>query len=310
MFSELDDLKQLTQAVALESLDFTKEKEDEEEADHGAMIIDGEMDNRPFEKGDKIQVIRVQGDADKKPIATTATVGGSSGNLTSDKIKAKRPIFEQKPDSELTDSDLEGIFGKGLGAHIGGIGSLKKALECCVDGDPDCEHQFHPGDYVKAKSGKVPVILVIKHSDGPVITTAKPTNNMDEYCEGNDGCWPEFHFNQDEIEPMDGLSLGDIMNVMAFNDAQMESLTDGSIDEDAQKGIVDKTNDMLREKSLEGADDCKPGEFCDQKDLIDRMDEIFGNQSYTFASPKVTTLDRNGNIETSQSAGKISFGEF
>ena len=68
MFSELDDLKQLTQSVALESLDFSKEKEEADEADHGAMIIDGEMDNRPFEKGDKIPVIRVQGDADKKPI--------------------------------------------------------------------------------------------------------------------------------------------------------------------------------------------------------------------------------------------------
>ena len=52
MFSELDDLKQLTQAVALEAIDLTKEKEEADDTDHGAMIIDGEMDNRPFEKDD------------------------------------------------------------------------------------------------------------------------------------------------------------------------------------------------------------------------------------------------------------------
>mgnify|MGYP003481928822 FL=1 len=98
------------------------------------------------------------------------------------------------------------------------------------------------------------------------------------------------------------------MNVMAFNDAKYESLTDGSVDEDKQKEIVDKTNDMLQDKKLEGADDCKPGEFCDQEAVIERMKDIFGDQSYTFASPKVTTLDRNGNVETSQCAGKVSFG--
>jgi len=304
MFSELDDLKQLTQALALEAIDLTKEKEEADDTDHGAMIIDGEMDNRPFEKDDgKVKVIKVNGTADSK------SVGGSSGNLTSDKVKTKRPIFEQKPDAELTDTEIEGIFGKGLGAKIGGIGSLKKALECCVDGDPECEHQFHPGDYVTTRCCNKPVILIIKSSDGPVITTAKPTNDMDEYCEGNDGCWPEFSFNQDEIEPIPGISLNDIMTVMAFNDAaKMESLTDGSIDEDHLKEVTDRTNDMLREKNIEGAEECKPGEFCDQEAIIERMKDIFGEQSYTFASPKVTTLDRDGNIETSQCAGKVSFG--
>ena len=309
MFSELDDLKKLTQAVAFEAIDLTKEKEDADDSDHGAVIVDSNMDDRPFENdGGKVKVIKVDGEADNKEKASA--VGGSSGNLTSDKVKAKRPIFEQKPDQELTDTDLEGIFGKGLGMSVGGIGSLKKALECCVDGDPDCEHQFHPGDYVTSKCCAKPVILIIKRSDGPVITAAKPTNDMDEYCEGTDGCWPEFAFNQDEIEPIPGITLGDIMNVMAFNDSKLESLTDSSVDEDQQKAIVDKTNDMLREKKLEGADDCKEGEFCDQEDVIERMKEIFGDQSYTFASPKVTTLDRNGNIETKQCAGKVSFGEW
>ncbi len=302
MFRELDDLKALTQVVAMEALDFSKEKDDADDADQGALVIDGEMDSRPYEKGNETTIVKVDGTAD-------AGVAGSSGNITG-KRKAKRPIFENDPEEEIDESTVESILAKGLGG-LSVAKSLKKGLResCCIDGDPDCEFQYHPGDCIKSRTNAFPVILIVKSSDGPVITAAKPTNNMDEYCEGSNGCWPEFQFNQDEIEPIEGIDLNKILQLMAFNDAQMESLTDSSVDETPMKDAADRTNGMMKDKRLYGAENCKEGEFCDYGDLKEMLDEICGPmKTYTYGTPKTTKVNDDGSVETKQSAGSISFG--
>lgn len=337
MFNELDELKMLTQCVALESIDLTKEKEEADESDDDALIVDGTMDDRPYENGNSVTVCRVKGskkkddeeeeeddseedskkesDSDEEKDGDTECdgesckeFGGSSGNVTSKTRKQKRPIFELDDNDDITDEIAEGIFGKGLGT-FSGLGSLKKAMECCCDGDPDCDIQFHPGDYVKAKNKGIPVILIVKCSDGPCVTTAKPTNDMDEYCEGNDGCWPEFTFNQDEIEPMDGVSLNDIVKVMAFNDSQMESLTDSSIDSKPMEDAVDRTNDQFHCKKLYGADNCKENEFSDPGDLNEMLDDICGPmKTYEYTTPTITKQYGDGTVEKTKSSGSLSFG--
>ena len=304
MFDELDQLKKLARAIELEA---TGTPEDNvEEGDLPAVVIDGEMDNRPY---------------DPDPKVNTYIVGSS--NIKTE----KKPIFDDEEiseDSEDVSDSGEGeavmdCMFKGLGVNL--HGSLSNGLHECMDlCDPNCPVAFKVGSFVQPKCCQTPIILVVKNADGGSILTAKPTNNSDECCEGNCGCWPEFAFNQDEIEPMENVKLSDIFNVMKFNDAQgrTESFNGGVYDETPMDDAQDGALKAQSAYSCPGCDECKDGEFKASwqrhtPDTLDDMnaflDEICGPmKTYSAETPVIVKKNLDGSTEASQSAYKVSIG--
>lgn len=244
MYDELEQLRKLSRSIELEAM--AKPDVPEEEEDFSAIVQDSFMDDRPY---------------DPNPKVATYVVQGSSGTPNK-KAEQKPAIFEQEP--EETDADK--AFESGLG--MPGIGrALRDGLNCneCMDMcDPNCDIKFTIGDYVKPTCCETPVILVVKCTDGSNIMAAKPTCHADECSEC--GCWPEFSFEQDEIEPMEGITLDDIFNVMKFNDQpKTESFNGGCYDEEpmkaAQKGVSENQRDKETDKF---------------KDINEFMEDVFG----------------------------------
>lgn len=250
LFDELEQLRKLSRTIELEAM--AKPDVDEEEEDLGAVVLDAEMGNQPYDPDEKVN----------------AYVVGSSGTPTKG-ARTKEAIFEEEPDTDEQDLDnAESTMECGLGLGMGGLNihkSLKAGLECCMDMcDPDCPVRFTIGDYVKPKCSETPVILVVKCTDGSNIMTAKPTCHEDE-C-SDTGCWPEFSYEQDEIEPMEGITLADIFNVMKFNDtAQTEAFNGGCYDESPMKAAQKGCQENQRDKKAATFDDIN--EF---------MEDVFG----------------------------------
>lgn len=246
LFDELEQLRKLSRAIELEAM--AKPDVEEEEENLGAVVLDAEMGNQPYDPDEKVN----------------AYVVGSSGTPTKG-AETKEAIFEQEPSE---DPDAEKAMECGLGLKMGGLSlhkSLKNGLECCMDMcDPNCPVKFCVGDYVKPKCSETPIILVVKCTDGSNIMTAKPTECEDE-C-GENGCWPEFSYEQDEIEPMEGITLADIFNVMKFNDnAKTEAFNGGCYDEAPMKAAQKGCQENQRSKKTVSFDDIN--EF---------MEDVFG----------------------------------
>jgi hypothetical protein len=233
-FDDLEKLRKLSRPIELQA--DAEPDDDTEEEDLGAVVNDDAMTDQPYNPEGNVNVYVVNG-------------GGSSG--TPSKKKPSKPaIFEQEPGEDSADSNAETAMECGLGLKMGGLKlgkSLRNSMECCMDMcDPNCAIKFNVGDYVKPTCCETPVILVVKCTDGSNILTAKPTEDAAQCSET--GCWPEFSFEQDEIEPMSEVTLEDIFNVMKFNDSpKTEAFNGGDYDEtpmkDAQKGVLNNQRD-------------------------------------------------------------------
>jgi hypothetical protein len=246
-FDDLEKLRKLSRPIELQA--DAEPDDDTEEEDLGAVVNDDAMTDQPYNPEGNVNVYVVN--------------GGSSG--TPSKKKPSKPaIFEQEP----AESDAESTMECGLGLKMGGLKlckSLRNSMECCMDMcDPNCDIKFNIGDFVKPNCVDTPVILVVKCTDGSNIMTAKPTECADE-C-SDTGCWPEFSFEQDEIEPMDEIKLSDIFNVMKFNDsAKTESFNGGTYDEEPMKAARKGASANQRDKKAASFDDIN--EF---------MEDVFG----------------------------------
>ena len=293
MWDELEQLRKLTRNIELEATDKSEEHEKEEAEDLGALVIDSNMGNEPYDPDEKVKAFVVK---------------GSSANITDQQQKAAQPIFEE-PD-EVNDDEVNKVVEAGIGSlNIGRC--LKNGLRECGElgmNFTDCPTEYNVGDFVSARHGVKPVILIVKCSDGDNILTAKPTNNMDEYCEGNCGCWPEFSFSPDEISPMDDIKLSDIFDVMKFNDSQnqTESFNGGSYDESPMKDAQEGALKAQRAYKCNGCEDCKDGEFkanFDYKKMNEFLDDICGPvRDYTAKSPLTVKKNPDGSTTASQSS--------
>lgn len=306
MFDELDQLKSLTRSIELEAIE-----EESIEPDLGATVVDATMDNRKYINDEPVFVAHI------KPKSQ------SSG--TPSKVRdVLEPIFE-KTDEEPTEEMVEGMLSLGLGKGAGA--SLKKEFtECCdVCSDEGCK--YNVGDVIKliapaivkpscscgnectcgcedgcctcgcgcdcdcdcdCEADDPMVLLIVKSTDGPNITAAKPTRNPAELSRTKDGCWPEFVFSTDEIGRMEGVTKNDVYAIMDFNDshrtakAQMESTV---------------FSDAAMKKARQGVEDNQVQRNLSDKQIKNRLDEIFGGSiKYTSTAPTVVTQDINGKV--------------
>ena len=138
---------------------------------------------------------------------------GNSGNHRID-FNALTEKVDADPDSEAQVLD-ECLF-KGMNFKKSKNEAFAK-LEC----DNGCKVIFDPGMVVKPTHGGKS-IFIVKCNDGDMITCAKPTNiEADMACGGTDGCWPQFHFQQDDIEPIgvDLATIAMLADIVAHNDS-------------------------------------------------------------------------------------------
>ena len=332
LFDELEQLKKLTRAIELEAAGTPEDNEEEE--DLPAVVIDGEMDNRPYDPNPKVDTYIVGSSnikTTKQPIFDDDEMGDDSGYMgdTVDSGDADgdsdeggdtegdsdTPIVDDAPGAEGgEDNAVMDCMFKGLGVNLHGC--LTNGLNECMDMcDPDCPVAFKIGSFVKPKCCQTPIILVVKNADGGCILTAKPTNNPDEYCEGNCGCWPEFSFDQDEIEPMGNVKLSDIFNVMKFNDSQncTESFNGGVYDETPMDDAQERTQKAQAAYKCPGCEECKDGEFKANWKGLDEMNEFLDDicgpmRTYAAETPVIVKHNLDGSTEASKSAYKVSIG--
>lgn len=265
-YDELEQLRKLALSIELEAS--AKPDVEKSEPDLGVTVLDAEMGNQPYDPNPRVNAYVVKGDDDDKAVDEEPTdpkapkAGAGSCATPAKGAKPKEAIFGSQ------DEEAERAMEEGLGLKVGGL-SLKKSLtnglaECMDMCDPNCEIKFNVGDFVQPNCVDTPVILVVKCTDGSNIMTAKPTECADE-C-SDTGCWPEFSFEQDEIEPMDEIKLSDIFNVMKFNDsAKTESFNGGTYDEEPMKAARKGASANQRDKKAASFDDIN--EF---------MEDVFG----------------------------------
>jgi len=267
-YDELEQLRKLALSIELEAS--AKPDVEKSEPDLGVTVLDAEMGNQPYDPDPRVNAYVVKGDDDdvpkkavdeepkdtkKKPAGVGCCATPSKGD------KQKDAIFGSQDDEDAERVMDEGLGMKGIGRALKNGLNMTECMDMC---DPNCEIKFNIGDFVKPNCCDIPVILVVKCNDGSSIMTAKPTECADE-C-SDTGCWPEFCFEQDEIEPMDEIKLSDIFNVMKFNDsAKTESFNGGTYDEEPMKAARKGASANQRDKKAASFDDIN--EF---------MEDVFG----------------------------------
>lgn len=248
---------------------------------------------------------------------------GSSGNVTKGR-KGAGPIFEPDEDSfEKIVANEEGCPNDGaMDAESLGMPNLRKSMKMSLTDAIErgmgrefsrkikfeaanplfvSNAPFKLGDVVSAKNN--PMLYVVKNNDGSVITAAKPTANQAEFCKCKDGCWPEFTFNQDEIQTMDNASMNDLGDIVAFNDRFRGF--DGTIED---RSPMDRAQEYAQKQTID--------------DISHDLDEILGQYqfaaqggdkdfSYTECSPTVVFRRPDGSVTTEQQMGgyQIKWGD-
>ena len=180
----------------------------EKEEDIPVEVVNRGFMSDPWTKdGKTVEVIRgtTPGDTGADPIR-----GGNSGNNPS------RIDFNALLEKCSGDPDADRRY---LGESLFHGMSIRKAA-AKTEAENGCKVMFDPGTVVKpTKGGKS--IYIVKNNDGEMIMCAKPTNiESDMTCGGTDGCWPQFAFQQDDIEPagVDLDTLAVLADIVAHND--------------------------------------------------------------------------------------------
>lgn len=233
-FDEMDKLLEMTNEVSAMSV---PEQNTENTNDDDTLYAD----------------LGMPGDKFGSPDTITKIAGTGSSNVSTD----KEPLFEKTctcGECEECNSKKDEIIECGLGL---GFKRAFKAQsfkgECCCGNS--CTTPYSIGDCIAMSNEQIPVIFIIKDTCGDMLTCAKPTSNQAEYSISTDGQWPEYHFHQDSVKPMQNISINDIARILRFNDAQMESF-DGSCTDSAPKETADeRTLDAMITKANEKLDD-------------------------------------------------------
>ena len=164
---------------------------------------------------------------------------------------------------------------------------------------------FELGQVVQPNS--IPMLFIVKKNDGNTITAAKPTSCPEDCAVCQDGEWPEFTFDSDELMGSKKASLGDIDDIIAYNDRVTNQPRgfDGRPEDDSPMKIA---QEFAREQTID--------------DIVDNMDEIFGqykqaafggDDSYCYAAktPAVVYRTPKGTLTTQAMTGgyKIKYGD-
>lgn len=230
----MDELEQLRILAKTIEADSTNDTETPEE-DVAVCVVDRGFCSDPYEKdGEKIRFYD----------------GGSSGNNPE---KQAEPLFE-KDGCDANKTSLDEALFKGMGLSREMREGFKGECEGCA-----CPVVFTPGTPVGMCKGGGKSVFIVKSNDGEMIVCAKPTSiEADMSNAWNDGCWPKFSFQQDEIVPLNGsLDSIDKLNAMIHHN-----------DEVAKGSLVGHTvSDAGQVSANEVADSNRYGEM---KDMMDR----------------------------------------
>lgn len=191
-------------------------------------------------------------------------------------------------------------FSESVERGMGRDFSRKYMLEC---GSGLCRsNPFKLGDVVQA--GNIPMLFVVKDNDGTMIRTAKPTDCKYDHAVSQDGVWPEFFFDQDELTKVDSASLDQADDIAKFNDRDIEMR--GFDGRTVDPGPMELAQDYARRQTMD--------------DIGDALDEILGcyrkaasgddkEFSYTEVSPVTTYVLPSGEVTTqTMKGGYVSRG--
>lgn len=179
-------------------------------------------------------------------------------------------------------------FGESVERGMGREFCRKYLAECSCGGL--CNNPYKLGDVVQAKG--IPMMFVVKDKDGTMIRTAKPTACEDDLAVGKDGVWPEFCFQQDELDKVGNADLSQAEYLARFNDRGLARGFDGRT---VDPGPMEVAQDFARNQTF--------------GDIADSLDQILGtyrdaaagkdqDYCYTEVSPTTTYVLPSGEITT------------
>jgi len=258
MFDDMEKLKQLVQNIEFRQND-TDDNDDDTEVSPDALFIDTGFGTDNLNSDPVI-----------------AHISGSASNVKNN----KDAIFGSENDDNLDNEDCDKIMEFGLGNSF----KIKKEfakMECNYGLGIDNPRKI--GDFVH-HTDNIPVVFIVKNTDGPMITVAKPTKNEKEYATNQDGVWPEYHFDDDELETMDTVSPNQIHKVILFNDSpKMEAFNNSVIDDEPMK----KAHEQRSENAISQVSDFFEDVFGAPYSVVASNKNAFGNKKYTDTTPQV-----------------------
>ena len=179
---------------------------------------------------------------------------------------------------------------RGMGREF----SRKYMLECnsCI-----CQNNpFKLGDVVSASG--IPMLFVVKDNDGTMIRTAKPTDCKVDHAVSQDGVWPEFFFDQDELTKVDSASLDQAEKIAKFNDRDLD--VRGFDGRTVDPGPMELAQNFAREQTMDDIGDALDNILGCYKKAASGDDKEF---SYTEVSPVTTYVLPSGEVTTQSMKG-------
>ena len=335
MFDELEQLLKLTKMV--EATSSNAESTPEEEDVPATVRTYEDNDYSGKYKTLKTQVPPEEvSDVPQKP--TDGKAYGSSGNATYTDEHGKPvengPLFEEDgptvqpedadavaadvaeavvgendPNGAEPQTDCMNSLGKSLKRGIkGGLSPFSESVErgmgrgftqkymlecnsCLCQNNP-----FKLGDVVSASG--IPMLFVVKDNDGTMIRTAKPTDCKCDHAVSQDGVWPEFFFDQDELSKVDSASLDQAEDIAKFNDRDLD--VRGFDGRTIDPGPMELAQNFAREQTMDDIGDALDNILGCYKKAASGDDKEF---SYTEVSPTTTYVLPSGEVTTKSMKG-------
>lgn len=274
---------------------------DDDETETQAIVEDEAVRNAPSQEQQ----------ADAEDAKKSAEVVGD----VSDAAEQLKGAFEQmgaeenSPNGAEPQTDCMNSLGKSLKRGIKGgfspfsesveLGmgrkfSRKYMLECnsCI-----CQNNpFKLGDVVSANG--IPMLFVVKDNDGTMIRTAKPTDCKLDHAVSQDGVWPEFFFDQDELTKVDSASLDQAEDIAKFNDRDLAAR--GFDGRTVDPGPMELAQNFAREQTMDDIGDALNNILGCYKKAAGGDDKEF---SYTEVSPVTTYVLPSGEVTTQSMKG-------
>ena len=185
-------------------------------------------------------------------------------------------------------------FGDAVERGMGREFSRKYLCEC---NSGICQNNpFKLGDVVSASG--IPMLFVVKDNDGAMIRTAKPTDCKCDHAVSQDGVWPEFFFDQDELSKVDSASLDQADEIAKFNDRDLD--VRGFDGRTIDPGPMELAQDFARSQTMDEIGDALDNILGCYKKAASGDDKEF---SYTEVSPTTTYVLPSGEVTTKSMKG-------
>lgn len=185
-------------------------------------------------------------------------------------------------------------FGDAVERGMGREFSRKYLCEC---NSGICQNNpFKLGDVVSASG--IPMLFVVKDNDGTMIRTAKPTDCKCDHAVSQDGVWPEFFFDQDELSKVDSASLDQADEIAKFNDRDLD--VRGFDGRTIDPGPMELAQDFARSQTMDEIGDALDNILGCYKKAASGDDKEF---SYTEVSPTTTYVLPSGEVTTKSMKG-------